>query len=144
MSPLRTALFTLVVALGLTVLMLWFFRGDQLRSDAARVLGQSLQSVQRVQAGAQSALPATGLGGTSPTATGTLPPAAGVHKCLDKGRVVYTDEPCATDSKEQALRAGSVTVVPATRHEEARPAPPASHAAEVDLMEKRIEAVVNH
>ncbi|MGN6525984.1 MAG: hypothetical protein ACTHL8_06315 [Burkholderiaceae bacterium] len=50
--------------------------------------------------------------------------AAGVHKCLVRGAVVYTDQPCPAGSRALAAGGGTVTVV-----EFPKPAPAATPAA---------------
>jgi hypothetical protein len=56
--------------------------------------------------------PVPRLGSDAPDAPS--PAAAGLRKCVREGRLLYTNQACPQGSREQALSAGSVTVLPAT------------------------------
>lgn len=74
----------------------WYFRDDP---DLRRWLQQTA--------------PGLPLNGAAPSGAATAAPPAGLHKCRSGAKVDYTSEPCPPGSVEQAIKGGSVTVVPA-------------------------------
>ena len=59
-------------------------------------------------------------------------PAASTHKCMQGGKVLYSNQPCPSAMREQALTAGTVSVLPAPK--ESKPAAATTGASATPLL----------
>jgi hypothetical protein len=65
-------------------------------------------------------------------------PAAGLRKCKRGGEVLYTNDKCPAGSQEEAVKGGSLTVLPAAP----AVAAPNPSASEPSIQEKRIDKII--
>jgi hypothetical protein len=90
----------------------------------------------------------------TPQATAPSAAPAGLRKCRNGAKIVYTSDTCPPGSVEQAIGGGAVTVVPGQRPApppaQSNPADPASTLRDAlvkpqqsDLREKRMEQVID-
>lgn len=66
------------------------------------------------------------------------PEGSGLHKCIQGGKITYTDQPCPKGQAQRALdpERSRITTLPATRAPAAAPATPAAApAAQIDIAE---------
>jgi hypothetical protein len=101
----------LLLALAAAV---WVYRGEE----------PLKRYVPREWQGAQSAA-----GGNAPAA-----PAAGLRKCKQGGKLLYTNDDCPKGSVEQPISGGAVTVVPGQKSADTAPAGKASGAPDLGKM----------
>ena len=56
-------------------------------------------------------------------------PVASAHKCVQNGKVLYSNQPCPSAMREQALTAGTMSVLPAPKETKPAAATPGASAA---------------
>jgi hypothetical protein len=76
----------------------------------------------------------------APAVSSVSTPAAGPRKCKRGTEVLYTNDKCPAGSQEEAVKGGSLSVLPAAPVVAA----PAQAASEPSLMEKRIDKVIGN
>ena len=61
-------------------------------------------------------------------------PAASAHKCMQDGKVLYSNRPCPSTMSQQALTAGTVSVLPAPK--ETKPSAASTSASATPLLRR--------
>jgi hypothetical protein len=74
----------------------------------------------------------------APAAAAVTPTTTATRKCKRGNEVLYTNDNCPAGSQEQAVKGGSLSVLPAAP----MVASPASAAPEPSMMEKRIDKII--